>query len=132
MNAVLLGLKKNDTVPEPLYLRLRYSGHHMPFLYGLPKIHKPCIPLRPIVSFLSSPTYALSKHLARALITGGWVIPALVASSSEFVFLFKSITIPENYELVSFEVVLFTNIPIDLALSVVEKRLTTHPSRRKC
>ena len=36
----------------------------------------------------------------------------------------KTISIPENYELVSFNVVsLFMNIPIELALSVVEKRL---------
>ena len=46
------------------------------------------------------------------------------SSSSEFVSILKSITIPEKYELVSFDVVLlFANVPTDLALSVVEKRL---------
>ena len=64
MNAALLGLKKNGIIPEPLYCRLSSLGGHIPLLYGLPKIHKPGIPLRPIVSFVSSPTYALSKHLA--------------------------------------------------------------------
>ena len=39
MNAALLGLKKNDTIPEPLYHRLRSSGGHIPLLYGLLKVH---------------------------------------------------------------------------------------------
>ena len=39
MNAALLGLKKNGTIPEPLYRRLRSSGGHIPLLYGLPKIN---------------------------------------------------------------------------------------------
>ena len=92
----LLRLKKNGTIPEPLYYRLRSSGGHIPFLYGLPK---PGTPLRPIVSSL---TYALSKHLAQAL------SPMVGNSSSfvpEFVLFSKSITIPEKYELVSFDVV---------------------------
>ena len=38
-----------------------------PRFYGLPKIHKPGIPLRPIVSFVNSPTYAISGYLARIL-----------------------------------------------------------------
>ena len=60
MNAALLGLKKNCTIPDLLYRRLKYSGGYIPLLYELPKIHKPGIPLRPIVSFVPSPTYALS------------------------------------------------------------------------
>ena len=70
---------------------------------------------------MSSPTYALSKNLAQA---PSPLVGSFVSSSSEFVSFSKSITIPEKYELVLFDVVLlFTNAPIDLALSVVEKRL---------
>ena len=86
MNAALLGLKKNGTIPEPLYRRLRSLGGHIPLLYGLLKILKPGIPLRPIVSFVSSPTYTLSKHLAQALSPLVGNSSLFVSSSSEFLF----------------------------------------------
>ena len=41
--------------------------HCTPLLYGLLKIHKPDSPLKPIASFIQSPSYQLSKHLARIL-----------------------------------------------------------------
>ena len=55
MNSTLLNLNKCS--------RLRSSGGLTPRFYGLPKIHKQNVPLRPIVSFYTSPTYQLSKHL---------------------------------------------------------------------
>ena len=57
MNATLLELRRKDQLPERLYHRLRSSCGQTPRIYGLPKIHKPDIPLRPIVSFVTSPTY---------------------------------------------------------------------------
>jgi len=38
-----------------------------PKLYGLPKLHKPNIPMRPIVSLCGFPTYQLSKYLTTVL-----------------------------------------------------------------
>ena len=35
--------------------------------YGLPKIHKPGIPLRPITSCINAPTYNVSRHLVSIL-----------------------------------------------------------------
>ena len=57
MNALLLSLRRSDHLTESQYNQLRCSARQIPLLYALPKIHKPEIPLRPIVSFTSSPTY---------------------------------------------------------------------------
>ena len=67
MNAMLLRMKKAGSISDRLYDRLRCSAGRLPLLYGLPKVHKPEVPLRPIVSFVHSPTYQLSKHLAKLL-----------------------------------------------------------------
>ena len=49
--------------------KMLYSNESLcPRFYGLLKIHKPGIPLRTIVTFVSSPTYAISGYLARILL----------------------------------------------------------------
>ena len=45
------------------YGKLRPTESQMPEIDGLPKIHKPDVPLRPIISCIPSPTYQLSKHI---------------------------------------------------------------------
>ena len=59
----LLTLKKTDKIDFRRYNRLGCSVPQPPKLYGLPKLHKPIIPMRPIVSFCGSPTYQLTKIL---------------------------------------------------------------------
>ena len=63
LNNKLLTLKKTDKIDFRRYSRLRCSVPQPSKLYGLPKLHKPNMPMRPIVSFCGSPTYQLSKCL---------------------------------------------------------------------
>ena len=67
MNSTLWSLTKNGELHRQLHNTLRSSAGNIPRLYGLPKIHKPGTPLRPIVSFVDSPSYQLSKHLSELL-----------------------------------------------------------------
>ena len=57
LNGKLLSLKKAGAFDISCYYRLRSSVPQPPKLYGLPKLHKPNVPMRPIVSFCGSPTY---------------------------------------------------------------------------
>ena len=55
-------------VSNDLYMQLRSSAGRVPFLlYGLPKVHKQAVPFQPIVSFVTSHTYQLSKFLVSVL-----------------------------------------------------------------
>ena len=67
MNSVLLDLKRAGRLPGNTHYQLHSSAGQVPRLYGLPKVHKQDVPLRPIVSFVSSPTYQLSKFLTSLL-----------------------------------------------------------------
>ncbi len=119
MNALLLSLTRKGAIPTTLYNRLRSSAGKVPLLYGLPKIHKPETPLRPIVSFLNSPTYELSKHLVSILSLLVGKSTSHVKNSAEFASFIASQTLSSGMILVSFDVVsLFTRVSADLAVSV--------------
>ena len=51
LNGKLLDLKKTETIDIQLYYRLRCRVPQSAKFYGLPKLHKPNIQMRPIVSF---------------------------------------------------------------------------------
>ena len=65
VNKYVWNLFKNPKISKAEYHILHYFKGVISRFYGLPKIHKVSVPLRPIVSFINSPTYNLSKFLSR-------------------------------------------------------------------
>ena len=103
-----------------MYKCLRSCDSALSRIYGLRKIHKLNLPLRPIVSFIGSATYELSKFLKNVLspLVGNSV--HTVKNSIEFIKMIKPV--PNNqYELqVSFDVMsLFTSVPLKEVRTVV-------------
>ena len=117
INSKLLDLKKTDVIDSQRYNRLRCRAPQPPKLYGLPKLHKPNIPMRPIVSFCGSPTYELSKYLTTILKPLTNESRHKLQSTETFIDAIKTVQIPDDYKLVSFDVKsLLTSIPLQVAL----------------
>ena len=59
--SLLKSIKSEGGIHENTYKRLYPTGATPPKYYGLPKIHKSGMPLRPIISSIGSVTYATAK-----------------------------------------------------------------------
>ena len=111
------------------FVKIRPSDATIARFYGLPKIHKPSIPLRPIVSPPGSSTYELSKHLADILQPLNKNSPHSIANANEFLQHIKDLSIEPDEPLVSFDVVsLFTSIPLTTAKRITDELLTSNSS----
>ena len=133
MNLLLLNIMRSGAILEPLYQQLRSSAGKVPRLYGLPKVHKIGVPLRPIVSFTGSPMYCLSKHLVTILSPLVGKSGSHVKNSAAFSSFIAGQTLSPEMALVSFDVVsLFTKVPTALAVRVTLDRLQDDPFLSQC
>ena len=124
LNNKMLTLKKTDKNDLRRYNRLRCSVPQPPKLYGLPKLHKPNMPMRPIVSFCGSPTYQLSRYLTNVLKPLTDESRHKPQSTENLIDAIKTTQIPDNHKLVSFDLKsLFTSIPLQLALECTENAI---------
>ncbi|UYV73135.1 hypothetical protein LAZ67_10001920 [Cordylochernes scorpioides] len=55
--------KRNRLISEDEHKKFSTNLSSSPYIYGLPKTHKPSIPLRPIIAYHLSPASALSRFL---------------------------------------------------------------------
>jgi hypothetical protein len=87
-------LAKYKTV-LPTEVKRKLTPYHskLPHLYGLPKIHKPDIPLRPIVSSIGSPCYALAGFLHKILSPLAGRSESFVKNSGHFIQLLKPVNL---------------------------------------
>lgn len=67
VNKALQKLKKEQKISRQEYDHLYCSTAQTPRFYALIKTHKENNPIRPIVSFIGSPTYQISKLLSKIL-----------------------------------------------------------------
>ena len=92
--------------------------------YGLPKIHKADISLRPIVSSCGYVTYGVAKELAKILKPLVGKSPHHINSTQDFVDQVKHITLGPGEFLNSYDVCsLFPSVPVDPALNIIKDLL---------
>ena len=121
---ILRSIKSEGRLADHIYKKMYPAGASSPKLYGLPKIHKKNIPLRPIVSSQGSVSYGVAKELARILKPLSGKTVHQVNNSKEFAEDIKKIKLEERECIMSYDVAaLFTSIPVKPAIEVIRKRL---------
>ena len=96
----------------------------VPKLYGVPKIHKPDVPLRPITSTIDSPAHHIARFLTKIISPVLGQTEYTVPNSAAFVEQVKNLTLSPGDILVSFDVTsLFTRVPTDGAIDAICAKL---------
>lgn len=110
-NSILRDLCNDGHIDENQRLKFTKSNPIAARIYGLPKLHKPNIPFRPVVSCIGSPTYEIAKLLHEILANVAKSFRFDVKNSQEVADKIKGLEIPNDFCLVSFDVIsLFTNV----------------------
>ena len=105
-----------------LYSKFRVFTPTLPYFYGLPKIHKPGTPLRPIISTRGSVTHPLASWLASILSPYLSVLsPSHLKHSQDFINHIRPIPPTKMLSLDVFS--LFTNVPLNETHLYIERKI---------
>ena len=117
-------LKKNKVISDEQYRKLSPIGSHPGIMYGLPKVHKPNAPLRPMLSAIGTPTYKIAKFLI-PLLNPLSLSSYLIHDTFSFVQdILKLNFNSDNITMASLDIKsLFTNIPIDETINIILDQL---------
>ena len=119
VNDFVYQLLLDNKIKQNKYYWLHCSKALTPRFYELPKTHKVNVPFCPIVSFVNSPAYNISKFLSKTikpLMTNRFS----VKNSIHFIDRINDAVIEEDDILVSFDVVsLFTSVLVDCAIKCI-------------
>lgn len=123
-NTFIKKILSKKQISDPDAKNLMIHNAVAPKIYGLPKLHKPGVPLRPIVSSIQSPFYKLSKYLCNILSNITCKNQHYIKDSFSFKEFISTIKIPKEYKLVSLDVTsLYTNIPNELLSEIIKKKV---------
>ena len=126
INRTLKQFKDMSLISSDTYQSLYSSGSSFSILYGLPKIHKPNVPLKPILAAYNSPNFSIAKFLVpllNSLAINEYTIP----NSSNFVP--DILNQNSKFHMISFDVQsLFTNVPLSQTIDIILDKLFPHPA----
>ena len=116
---ILKRVKNQTGLDSVTYKSMYPTGCVPPKFHRHPKIHKPDIPLRLIVSSCGSVTYGVATELTKILKSLVGKSSHHINSTQDFVEQIKCITLAPGACLSSYDVsALFTSVPVDPALRV--------------
>ena len=108
------------------------TGAVSPKFYWLPKIHKPGIPLRPIISSTGTVTYNTTKELSKILKPLVGLSSHHVHNIRDFIDHIKDVLLRQGKCIISYDVTaLFTSVPIQPVLNIKQQRLATDQDLQK-
>ena len=118
LSRLLRKLLKLKVITDDVFNKLFTSGSSPGILYGLPKTHKPDVPIRPIISTIGTFNYKLAKFfvpLLEPLTHNRYTIKNSYSFVEEMRALDVSDMIMASFDVKS----LFTNIPLDETINIV-------------
>ena len=112
LKKLLSTLRDNNKISNADYQHLTPTEDVIPRMYCTPKVHKPGIPLRPIVDCTGSPTYMLSKALVTILRPLMGKNPQHCKNSKHLAEELNTVRVEHDEEIISHDVVcLFSQKP---------------------
>ena len=113
--STLKQLRNDGKINEYLFEKLKPIGSQPARIYGLAKIHKQSVPVRPVLSMPGSSYHPVGIQIAEWLSN----VPEcqINTSTKEIADHLKEVTLEEDEEIVSFDVAsLYTNVPVAEAI----------------
>ena len=122
-------IKSEGGIDETTYKKLYPTGAGTPKFYGLPKVHKAGVPLRPIVSSIGAVSYETSQELSKILKPLVGQSPYHVHNNQEFLHQLQEQKLGPDDIIMSYDVkALFTSVPIQPSIDIITKLLEKDPS----
>ena len=124
--SILKNIKTEGELNEENYKKMYPTGAVSPKYYGLPKIHKPGIPLRPIISSTGTVTFNTAKELAKILRSLVGLSSHHVHNTRDFIDHIKDVRLRQGESIISYDVTaLFTSVPIRSVPNIIQQKLAT-------
>ncbi|CAH8643572.1 unnamed protein product [Schistosoma mattheei] len=120
IKGMLRELLKRKMIGNSTYNDLKPRGSRLPHMYGLPKVHKHDVPLRPILSMINSPYHKVARWLAEKLEPVRRRLATYTLKDSfQFADRLNRTNVADKF-MVSFDVTsLFTNIPLLETIDII-------------